>query len=142
MKKLSLILIFIPGIFQYAIAQNKWAGYSQTYPSGFQNDSTQVGIVANIEERNDDFWSITDNDGLEKAILSDPGFQTARLNNFVFTTTFSNTPAYFFIKNLNSKNTNEYEYRVSQDKHEVIVPWSEVKQSRRLEWLSLKSQPQ
>jgi hypothetical protein len=126
MKKLSLVVILCAGLLHYSIAQNKWASYSQSSPSISTNDSTRVVLFANIEERNDDFWSVTNTEELKSEILADTAYKTARLDDFVFLATYSNTPAYFFIKNVNSKNANEYEYRVMQDRHKIIVPWSPI----------------
>ena len=126
MKKSTLILFLTLTCLKLCQAQANWANYSQTYPSGFEHDSTLVGIVANIEERNDEFWSVTNTDSIQKAILSDTSFKTALLNNFVSVATYSYTPAYFFVKNVNKNNAAEYEYRISEDKYNVLVPWSTI----------------
>jgi two-component system LytT family sensor kinase len=123
MKKSILLLLLVLTLFKPCFAQaNKWANYSQTFPSGFDRDSAMVGIVANIEEQNNDFWGVTNTDSLEKVIRADSSFKAAPKNDYFFVSTFSNAPAYFFVK----KNAAEYEYSVVQDKYDVLVPWSPI----------------
>jgi hypothetical protein len=126
MKKLSLLVSILLCLGSSVFGQQKWKDYSETYPQTFIGDSTQVGIVTCIEDRNDDFWSLLASENTSGEFLVSRGLTIKELSNNTFVNTFSATPAYFFVRNVNSTNSTAYEYRITDNTGKIIVPWSDI----------------
>jgi len=126
MKKLSLLLFTLLCLGSYVFGQQKWKNYSETYPQTFNGDSTQIGIITCIEDRNDDFRSLPAYKNTSGKIMISNGTTIKELSNNTFVNTFSATPAYFFIRNINSTNADAYEYRITDNTGKVIVSWSGI----------------
>ncbi len=131
MKKLSLLFIVLLCLGLHAFGQIDWREYAETYPDTFNNDSTQVGIVTCIEKRDESLKGMVEenytspNYEINKAAKAE--HDRERSGNNIFVYNFRKTPAYFFVKNINSSNANDYEYQVTETGGKIIVPWSDIK---------------
>jgi two-component system LytT family sensor kinase len=132
MKKLILLFITNLCIGLSSFSQVDWRQYAETYPDTFNSDSTQVGIILCIEKHDESL------NGMVQENYTSPNYEMnkagkaehdrERSGNNVFVYNFRKTPAYFFVKNVNSSNADEYEYQVTATGGKIIVPWSEIKQ--------------
>lgn len=124
MQKFSPLLVIILCLAARCFGQD-WSKYSQTYTEG-----SQISIVTCIEARNNDFSSFVEHNYTSKDFAVNKAAKEAddreNSGNHTFVNTFTKTPAYFFVKNVDKFNGAQYEYSVSESSGKTIVPWSTI----------------
>jgi len=142
MKKIVLLLISIIVISKSTQAQINWGAYSQSYPSGVTDKASNIGIIAAIPEINNCFWESDPNELLRAILANDSSFQHNRTKEFVAINSFDTAKAQFFIHGVNKINAGNYEYRVTNGKNKIIVPWSSITHFTDKTLIKLSGMPQ
>jgi two-component system, LytTR family, sensor kinase len=123
MKKITLPFVLFIIFVQTANTQIKWKDYSQSY----QSDSGNVpSLYIAVPKDNDSFWATNNNSSLKESLLKDSLFLINHSKNIIAVTTFDTANAHFFLKGVNKKNANEYEFRVIDNQNKSVFPWTNI----------------
>ena len=128
MKKIFLFLVLVIYFVKDTAGQISWNYYSQSFPSKALDNASNIGIIAAIPEINNWFWRNHPNEVLREELASDTLFKRSRPKDFVAISSFDTAKAQFFIHGVNKINAKDYEYRITDEKNKIIVPWSGIAQ--------------
>jgi len=126
MKKIFLLLIITIALAKPVNAQINWPKYSQSYPTGTFDEPGALGIISTIPEINNAFWESSGNNALSIQLSNDTAFLKKHSKKFVAITTYDTSKAHFFLHGVYKNNAGEYEYRVTTNTNQLIIPWSAI----------------
>ena len=143
MKKIILYILIRIAFAGVANAQiSNWGAYSQSFPKGaYDVSNKKIAIISAELMVNNAFWSATPNDSLYSLLLSDTAFKNPRPYDFVAINSFDTAKAQFFARNIVKGNASRYQFRVLENLHQIIVPWSAITTFTTLKFNKLSGLP-